>query len=62
MLANTTTNETVKAIDLSKEIAVLFHLDTAAFLTLPLTAQVAMLAKAKHAHDYAPIYNREEAR
>jgi len=59
MLVNTKKQlEKVNPIDLSKEIETIFHLDTKGFLALPLAMQVAILAKAKHAHDYAPIYNR----
>jgi hypothetical protein len=63
MLVNTTTQrQRVTSIDLAKEIEVLFHLDLEAFYTLPVAAQIAILAKAKHAHDYAPIYAPRLAR
>jgi len=51
-----TTTTTVNSIHLAKEIEILFHLDLSAFHSLPMPAQIAILAKAKHAHDYRPIY------
>jgi len=50
------------SIDLAKEIETLFHLDVEAFHTLPVASQIAILAKAKHVHDYAPIYAGKGAR
>jgi len=56
--ANTTQQRRVNSIDLAKEIEVLFHLNIDAFHTLPVATQIAILAKAKHAHDYAPIFGK----
>jgi hypothetical protein len=60
MLANTTqttvTNDGcarhTSSIDLAREIETLFHLDVEAFHTLPVASQIAILAKAKHIHDF----------
>jgi len=53
------TTQTVNSIHLAKEIETLFHLNLSAFHSLPMPAQIAILAKARHAHDYKPIYQRK---